>query len=314
MLPVDVKVRLLWHAQAQFAGYHVAEHERLGESRGIRIVASPVDFASGPIEALLAGDVDFAVASPSHLIESDQAAELLMVMSIQQQSSLAYPARRDLGINHPRDLVGKRVGVWPGREHLELDWMLMRAGVDPASVDHCPMNDTVAPFLAGDVDCAQMTVYHELAQVIDRLGGTDNVTLFRAADWDASLVKDGLFTLRETAQTSPILVQGVVDTLLEGWRIAFDAPDRAIAACLAANPSLDPTHERQQLAIIRELAEPRARIADGLGYPDAAHLENAARALAELGHPVRADVRDGAIDETFWSRACSRAMERHGNA
>jgi ABC-type nitrate/sulfonate/bicarbonate transport system substrate-binding protein len=313
MLLMDVSVRLLWHAQAQFAGYHVAEHERLGENRGLNIVTSPVDFARGPIEALFAGDVDFAVASPSHLIESGRAAELLMVLSIQQQSALAYPARRERGIAHPRDLVGKRVGVWPGREHLELDWMLVRAGVDPALVEHCPMNDTVAPFLAGEVDCAQMTVYHELSRAIDCLGGTDEVTLFRAVDWGASLVKDGLVTLRRTAQASPTLVQDVVETLLEGWRIAFDAPDRAISACLAADPSLDPAHQRQQLAIIRELAEPRARIGDGLGCPDIAHLEHAARALAELGNPVRAGVLDGAIDQTFWVQAQSRVMQRHGD-
>lgn len=297
------RIRLLWHPQAQFAGYLLAQAEALGAPRGVSIETSPVDFAMGPLEALVAGRVEFAVASPSHLLESPHAGDLTLLLTLQQQSALVYPAHRARGIHRLADLDGRRAGVWPGREDLEFRWMLMRAGLGPTQVEHVPMNDTVGPFLAGTIDVAQMTVYHELHRVMHALGGADKVTLFRAADHGAALIKDGLITTRRLAQAQPEFVQRVVDTVLEGWALALMDEQRAIDACLRAVPTLDPAHQRAQWRDLRTLIASGATATHGLGYPDPAHVARAARAMTDLGHPVEAGTLANAVDDTFWQAA-----------
>jgi glycine/D-amino acid oxidase-like deaminating enzyme/ABC-type nitrate/sulfonate/bicarbonate transport system substrate-binding protein len=307
---MEIGIRLLWHAQAQFAGYLVAEHERLGERRGIAIANSPIDFSRSGLDALLAGEVEFAVASPSHLLESGRAAELVLVLAIQQDSALAYPARRARGIDKLADLAGRRVAVWPGGEDLELRWMLQKGGVAPEAIVRVATNDTVAPFLAGDVDCAQMTVYHELRHVIGALG-EDDITLFRAADVDAALLKDGLLTTRRMIIEQSDVVQAVVDTVLEGWAIAFAEPARAIDACMRANPVLQQDDQLEQLDAIRALALRGAGVAYGLGYPRSrAHGARRARAGRSGPSPVPDDLIRGATAPAFWLDAQRRGIVR----
>lgn len=296
------RIRLLWHPQAQFAGYLLAEQAGLGADRGVELRTSPMVPGVGPLEALFAGDTEFAVASPSHLLESPRAADAVMLLAIQQASALVYPAHRRHGIERIADLRGRRVAVWPGNEDLELRWMLERAGVPADAVERVPAADTVAPFVRGEVDCAQMTVYSELHEVAEGDGHSDDLVLFSASSVGASLLKDGLFTTRRLADEAPGLVQAVVEAVLQGWAVAFADADRAIDACLRARPGLERGAQAHQLSVIRSLASTGCARVLGLGYPDPEHLVRAARAMAELGHPASVDPLH-AVRSEFWQRA-----------
>jgi ABC-type nitrate/sulfonate/bicarbonate transport system substrate-binding protein len=296
------RIRLLWHPQAQFAGYLLAEHPDPEGGRRAVLRTSAMVPGIGPLEALFSGDAEFAVASPSHLLESSRAADGVMLLTIQQASALVYPAHREHGIGCLEDLRGRRIAVWPGNEDLELRWMLQRAGVPPQAVARVPMPDTVAPFRRGEVDCAQMTVYHELHEVTEGEGRCDDLVLFRAEQVGASLLKDGLFTTRRLADREPERVQQVVDAVLHGWARAFADPRGAVDACLLARPELRRDAQAHQLEVIRSLAGAGCAPEHGLGYPDPAHVERAARAMTDLGHPVAVDPAR-VVRAEFWRRA-----------
>jgi ABC-type nitrate/sulfonate/bicarbonate transport system substrate-binding protein len=306
---MKVAIRLLWHKQAQFAGYLVAEALRLGERRGVSIVCQGVDFACKPVEAVLSGAADMAVASPAHVLESRAPGRLKVVLAIQQASPLVYPAKTASGIRTVADLAGRRVGVWPGHEDLELRWMLARAGVAEALVERIGMNDTVGPFLAGEVDCAQMTTYHELHQVEHALGH-DGLTVLTPAALGCSLLKDGLIVASDRAKRELAMVQAVVDSVLEGWTIAFDDPERAVAICGEARPDVQHEEHRTQLAEIRRLSLQRATLTHGLGYPDPEHAARAAEALAATEGGI-APEHEGVCDTRFWSAAPQEFRRRH---
>jgi NitT/TauT family transport system substrate-binding protein len=150
-----ITINLLWQAQAQFAGYLMAESRNLGACRGVRITTTPLDFAMGPVKSVLSGVSDFGVASPAHILESDDPDALRMVLMIQQDSPLIYAVRRDSGINSLADLAGRKISVWPGGEDLEFSWMLHQAGIPQAAVERVPVSDTVAAFVDGTVASAQ---------------------------------------------------------------------------------------------------------------------------------------------------------------
>ncbi|SHF96220.1 NMT1/THI5 like [Kaistia soli DSM 19436] len=297
-----IRIRLLWHPQPQFAGYLIAEHEGLGLDAGVDIRCVPLDFAKGPIAAVLDGDVSFAVASPAHMMESGRADELVFLLAIQQVSSLVYPARRSLGIERPRDLAGRRLGVWPGREDLELTWMLHRAGLTQDDYERMAVNDTVSAILEAKVDCAQMTTYHEIHHLEHAAGSLDDFIIFRAADYGASLLKDGLVARRDFVEAHPEATQSVINAVLAGWTKAFHDLDAAISLTVRLRPDMSRLEQEGQLADIRALALSGATLSEGLGYPDPRHMEQALRAMAEIeGHSVPDD--PGLVDTRFWAAA-----------
>lgn len=295
-----VRIRLLWHKQAQFAGYLLAEKLGLARKHGVEIVCEGLDFSCKHVASILTGTTPMAVASPAHILESADPAALRWMLTIQQESPLVYPVRVQDGIDRLTDLAGRKVGVWPGHEDLEFRWMLQRAGLAAGAVDRIAMPDTVGPFLAGEIASAQMTTYHELHLVEEKLGA-GAVKTFSAKDMGCSMLKDGLVVSTRFAESDRPAVQAVVDAILEGWTIAFQEPERAIAACLEARPDMSEAEHRRQLADIRVLALTGATLTEGLGYPDPAHVEQAARAIAEVeGHVVDSS---SILDGSFWQAA-----------
>jgi NitT/TauT family transport system substrate-binding protein len=310
----SIRLRLLWYPQAQFAGYLVAERLHLAATHNVELVCVPPDLTWSTIDAVLAGESEFAVASPSHLLESATPGDLVLLLAIQQESSLVYPARRSHGIATAADLAGHRVAVWAG-EDLELRWMLQRAGVASDAVVPVQVQDTVDALLNGDVSCAQMTSYHELhvlEMAMAHAGrALDDFVLLRAADFSAALLKDGLIARRDWVEAHPLETQGVIDAVLAGWTRSFDDVATAIAICGLARPDMAPEEHRLQLQEIKRLSIHGATLTHGLGYPDIAHIMRAATALAEVegNRPVSDPAR---LTETrFWARTpaeCRRTV------
>lgn len=298
-----VRLRLLWFPQAQFAGYLIAQQHGLAKRRGVTLTCLPVDFTLGPIDALLGGDCQFAVASPAHMLESRAPEELVMLLAIQQRSSLVYAVRRDAGIANFADLAGRRAGVWPGGEDLELRWALHRAGVEPGAVSFVPVNDTVEAIVNGTVDAAQLTVYHELFELEKRVGSLDDFLLLAAGDHDAALLKDGLVARRDWVERYPEVTQAVVDSVLQGWTQAFRDPLEALDVCVAARPELDRDHQAQQLASIRILALSGATPRQGLGFPDPRHIDAAVAAVCDVDGRSFATSTPTFIESAFWRAA-----------
>lgn len=298
-----VRIRLLWHKQAQFAGYLLAEKLQLARKSGVEIRCDGLDFSCKHVASVLTGQAEMAVASPAHLLESAAPDRLRWLLAIQQKSPLVYPARRSDGIGTLADLKGRKVGVWPGGEDLEFRWMLHRAGIPEADVERVEMPDTVTPFLAGETASGQMTVYHELHAVEDRIA-PDDLVIFDAAALDCGILKDGLVADAALCREAPEVVQAVVDAVLEGWTIAIEEPDRALDACCAARPDMTRAEHAEQLREILALSLTGATLTHGLGYPDPAHMDRAAQAMRAVeGHaPDPGPLRDA----RFWQAAPAR--------
>jgi ABC-type nitrate/sulfonate/bicarbonate transport system substrate-binding protein len=296
-----VRIRLLWYPQAQFAGYHIAERMHLARRDGVDIVCQSIRFDQPAIEALLSGEVELAVASPSHLLESARPADLRFILTIQQESALAYPVTTASGIAEIKDLRGRRIAVWPGHEDLELRWMLRRCGLEDEAVKRIPVSETVEPFLAGEVDCAQMTVYHELQRVRHELGA-DNLRVFTASTFGASLIKDGVLASKRWLDRNREQAQAALDAILHGWTLAFTDEALAIDVCAVVRPDMPRAEHVEQLRSIKAISLTQATLTRGLGYPDPRHLRRCLEAMRALGLPVANIAADELADAGLWQR------------
>jgi NitT/TauT family transport system substrate-binding protein len=305
----EVPIRLLWRRQAQFAGCLLAERLGLGAPSGLRLVCEEVDFARQHVEAVLAGDAPFAVASPAHILESRAPDRLVLLLAIQQRSPLVYVARKGRLAGGLASLRGARIAVWPGREDLELRWMLRRAGLGQSDVTRIETPETLAALIAGEADLAQTTCYHELHEA-ERLLGPDGFDVITAEPMGLGLIKDGLVAECALVEREPALVQAVVEANLEGWTRAFDDPEAAVAACLAVRPEIPAASHRRQLDDIRALALAGATRVRGLGYPDPDHARRAAQALAEVEGHAPDPLPETLVDTHFWACAPERLRRR----
>lgn len=293
---------MLWHPQAQFAGYLVAQKLGLGARAGISFECEAMRRDQSGMAALAAGDVEMAVASPGHLLKAADPQSLRFVAAIQQKSSLCYPVLRTSGITQLSGLAGKSVGVWPGNEDLEFRWMLHKAAISQDAVTRVPMNETVDHFLRGDVASAQMTTYHELHKVIERTG-ENALTFFHAETYGADLLKDGLIVHRDWLAANRAAAEAAIAAILEGWTIAFTDPERTVAICSEFRPDMPIAEHREQLAGIREISIAGATLRHGLGYPDPDHVVRVAQAMQDLGGHV-AKVDPAVIaDASLWRAA-----------
>ena len=84
----EVRLRLMWHPQPQFAGALMAQHRGIASARGVELDCQPLDFDESPIDAVLTGNADLCIASPSHLFEAEDPEALRLLLAFQQNSPL----------------------------------------------------------------------------------------------------------------------------------------------------------------------------------------------------------------------------------
>ncbi len=299
-----VRLRLLWHPQAQFAGALLAEHGGIAERHGIKFECQPINFDEDPISAVLSGNAELCVASPSHILESDEPESLAMVLTFQQKSPVVYLARRDHGINSIDCLAGKQIAVWPGNEDLELRWLLHKSGVPTDDIELVPSEDTVELLLEGKVSCAQLTTYNEYLKYSGRIGSEKETMLeFSARDHDADLIKDGIIARKSWLESETQSAQAAVDSLLEGWTRALEEPHDVVNVCTRVRPDLDEQFHKNQFERIKDLILCGATLTHGLGYPDANHVRRARTAVETVNAIEMHEGAGDCVDEYFWNCA-----------
>ena len=303
---MKVRLRLLWHPQAQFAGALIAQHHNIASTHGITLECQPVDYNEDPISAVLKGNADLCVASPSHLFESDNPEELLFLLNFQQASPVIFLARRDRGISDIRSLSGHRVAVWPGKEHLEFLWMLQKSGISSDSIEFVQTADTVQHLLDGDVSCAQMTTYNEYFEFIDQGGNPDDVVTFLPGDFGCDLIKDGIIAHRDWVEENPEPTQSVVNSLLEGWTRALQNQEEALELCTQLRPDMSLQRHLAQYEEIKKLILCDATFKHGLGYPDMKRVDRAANAVHDIAGRKPMQNNEFCADSNFWRAAPSQ--------
>jgi NitT/TauT family transport system substrate-binding protein len=125
-----VKLQLQWYAQAQFAGYYAAVDQGYYKDEGldVKIVEGSADIV--PIDALSAGDVDYAISwVPKVLGSIEQGAAVTDVAQIFERSATTQISFKDKNITSPADLKGKSVGSWGYGNEWELFAGMQKDGV-----------------------------------------------------------------------------------------------------------------------------------------------------------------------------------------
>jgi NitT/TauT family transport system substrate-binding protein len=268
----SITLQLQWLPQAQFAGYYVALDQGYFEDEGfdkVDIIPSGGDIV--PQDALVAGDVDFAVAWVPKVLGTLEGtgAELTDIAQVFQKSGTLQVAFADSGIDSVADFEGKRIGSWGFGNEWEIFAAMAAEGLDSTSVSITTQDFSMNALLNGDVDAAQAMTYNEWAQVLET-ENPDTGELYQPEDFDVvsyedtegAMYQDALWADTQRLADDPAYADAAVRFLkavTKGWVYSRDNPEKAAAIVYDAATSAElaypvgPTHQLWMMNEVNKL-------------------------------------------------------------
>lgn len=248
----------LWQPQAQFAGYYMAVEKGIYRRHGIDLSIIHGGPGRSPAEYLRNGRADFAALwLTTALQRRDEGLPLLHIAQVVQQSSMLLVARKDSGIRSLADLDGQKVSLWGGDFDIPSRSVFDQHGVQVKPVQQ---SATVNLFLRGGVAAASAMYYNEYYTLLNAGLNADELTVFPLKDHGANYPEDGLYTLQQTLERDPDLVDAFVRASLEGWAYAFAHLDETLDVMLRiireARLPANRMHQRWMLARMQALLRP----------------------------------------------------------
>jgi len=245
-----VSLQLQWLPQAQFAGYYVALEKGYFQEEGfeeVEILPSGGDIV--PQDALVGGDVDFAIAWVPKVLGTLEAsgAELTDIAQVFQKSGTMQVSWKGDGIETVRDFEGKRIGSWGFGNEWEIFAAMAAQGLDSTTVSIVTQDFSMNALLDRDVDAAQAMTYNEWAQILEVVN-PDTGELYQPEDFDVvsyedtegAMLQDAIWADTQRLADDPAYADAAVRFLkavTKGWVYARDNPEEAadIVYTIASN-------------------------------------------------------------------------------
>ncbi len=267
----DVSLQLQWLPQAQFAGYYVALDKGYFTEEGfdnVDIIPSGGDIV--PQDALVAGDVDFAVAWVPKVLGTLEAsgAELTDIAQVYQKSGTLQVSFKENPVADVSDFEGKRIGSWGFGNEWEIFAAMAADDLDASTVSITTQDFSMNALLDGDVDAAQAMTYNEYAQILETVNPAtgalftpDDFDVVSYEDTDGAMLQDALWADTERLK-DPAYADATVrflKAITKGWLYARDNPEDAAAIVFDAATNAElafpvgPVHQLWQMNEVNKL-------------------------------------------------------------
>lgn len=268
----EIKLQLQWLPQAQFAGYYVAQEKGYFEEEGfddVEIVPSGGDIV--PQDALVAGDVDFAIAWVPKVLGTLEATgvELTDIAQVFQKSGTLQVAWKGDGITSVSDFEGKRIGSWGFGNEWEIFAAMAAEDLDSTSVSITTQDFSMNALLDRDVDAAQAMTYNEWAQILEvvnpetgELYQPEDFDVISYEDTEGAMLQDAIWADTQRLEEDPAYADAAarfLKAVTKGWIYARDNPEEAativydIASNAEAAFPVGPVHQQWMMNEVNKL-------------------------------------------------------------
>jgi len=233
----------------QFAPLYVAQAKGFFLEQGLE-VALEHGFEHDFVALTGQGKRQFAVASGDQVILSrEQGLPIVYVMKWFQRYPVGVMALSDMGIDSPKALEGRSVGI-PGLYGASYaGWKVLAhtAGVDETAVRLESIGFTQAEAVSqGQVEASVIYIVNEPVQL--RQAGLE-VNVIEVSDY-IDMVSNGIVTNETTIRENPDLVRRLVRASLNGLEYALDHPDETFAIARQAVPEITDENADVQRAVL----------------------------------------------------------------
>jgi len=219
-----VSLQLKWFHQFQFAGYYAAVEKGFYAEEGLEVEIrerNPKD-TTIPIDAVLNGETQFAIADTMLIVERLQGSPVVTLAAIFQHSPLILLSLKESGISTPLDLKGKRIMF---TDDVALLATLSKFDIELTDIKRIPHNFKDDALLAFDVDA--MSAYLT-SQPYFYKTKKHALNIITPADYGVDLYGDILFTSEDYIRNNLEQALAFRHATLKGWHYALANSEEVI--------------------------------------------------------------------------------------
>ncbi|MEU4311085.1 ABC transporter substrate-binding protein [Nocardia sp. NPDC024068] len=237
-----VSLMLNWYPYGEHAPFYYGVQEGIFAKHGIDLKISAGQGSTKTAQATGSKQTDFGWAdTPAVLGNIDKGVKIKSVGVFLQTTPSAVQVFADSNIRTPADLAGKTIAVSAGdAPTTTFPVYLDKAGVPADQVTQQSLDSAgkMSAMLSGRVD-GLIGFAHDQGPTIANKSGKE-VRYLRYSDQGLSFFSNGLIANQATIESSPELVQAMVDATSEAFAAAVAKPEAAVAAMEGKDPQLPP--------------------------------------------------------------------------
>jgi NitT/TauT family transport system substrate-binding protein len=244
-----LKLQLQWDHQAQFAGFYIAQSRKFFAEEGLDVEIIPGGHGINPITELQEGRADIALTWLSNAWQHTKPEKSVTnIAQIFVNSSLLILCRSSAGIYSPKDVIGKKVGVWNLGDELVVEEWMRRFHIPRAKVELIEQRPGGIDLIEGKVACATAMDYKEYWQIIN--AGVVLSDLIVISDKESvPHIEDGLYVMTERLESESFrhALTHFLRAARHGWDLANFSPTLAIETLSRIKPDIDREQQRYML-------------------------------------------------------------------
>ena len=221
----QIDFQLRWHHQFQFAGYYAAVEKGFYRVEGLDVRIHEAGPGITPVEELLSGRVQYAESNSEILYARLQGQPVIALAAIFQHSPSVLLARKELQINSPHDLIGKKIMLMNAKTDADFHAMFLHEGIKTDAIDIIPSSYDFADLLSGKVVAFNSYLTNEVFLLKQR--GIE-YTVINPSVYGIDFYSDILFTSEQELKHHSERVEAFRRASLRGWRYAMDHPEEII--------------------------------------------------------------------------------------
>jgi NitT/TauT family transport system substrate-binding protein len=254
---------------------------------GLNVSIDPAATALEPIERVASGAYDMAFADINMLIKFRDAhpkSRIKAVFMVYNKPAFAIIGRKSRGINAPKDLEGKKLGVTPdGNAFAQWPILVQANGIDATKVTiesiGLPVRDPM--LAAGQVDAIIGYSFASFVDLKDKGVSADDLIVLPMADYGVELYGNAIIVSSKFADEHPEAVKGFLRAFLKSLKMTVKAPAGTMSYVLERNDTARKNLELDRLKmVIRDnIVTPEVK-ANGYGAIDVGRFAHAIDQLA----------------------------------
>lgn len=295
-----ITLQLKWVPQAQFAGYFVAKNKGYYDAQNIDVEIQPGGVGIDPVDVLVNGGADVAVAWTGNVLPAIAKGEKLVnIGQGLQKSGMVLIAKKSSGILKPADIKGKRIGVWSGGNEVEPFAFIAQQGLDRnKDVTIVSQSFDMSQFLNDQIDVASAMTYNELQLVYEAGYKPSDLTIFDLDQSGAGMLQDALFVKQNYLDTHKDLLVRFMTATMQGWDYAITHQTEAvdlIGMDFTANDVTARDHQIKSMSEMAKLFTYGSGSTQGLFYIDRDKLQKTVNIAEQFvtevssGQPINLD-------------------------
>lgn len=212
-----------WTAQAQFAGYYVAQEKGFYKEAGLSVEIVHPSITQPALKRVRNNESHATTLQLCQALEIlDDGIELVNILQTSMNNAMVIVSRR--GVN-PLTQKGERVGIWSAgfgqlakcmniKEHLNYEWT--------------PYATNVNLFVAGAIDATLAMSYNEYYQLVQTGIPVNEKSVYRFCDHGYNVQEDGVYMTRTYYESHRAEAKKFAEASRKGWEWAAEHPEEAL--------------------------------------------------------------------------------------